>query len=49
MEADNDWLFVVELLGLRGSILVFTKMSLLNFMADTLEAYHDSANIDIMW
>ena len=48
-EAAHSWLFVDKLVGIRGGSFFFTKLSLVNFMYDTLKAYHAYTNMEFMW
>ena len=48
-EASYAWAFVVNSVGMRGSRFLFTNLSLMNVMADTLKESHASTNIEFMW
>ena len=48
-EAENAWVFVVNLVGMMGSSFVFTNISLMMFPADTLKMSHDSTKTEFMW
>ena len=49
MEAAHAWLFVVNLVGLRGDSFVLENLSLMMFPDDTLKASHASTKTDFMW
>ena len=48
-EVAHAWVFVVKSIGIRGSSLVFTNLSLMNFTADTLKVSHAPTKMDFMW
>ena len=48
-EAEHAWVLVVKLRGMSGGSLVFTKLYLMTFSADTLKESHTSTNINFMW
>ena len=48
-EAAHDWLFMVNLKGMRGSSLVFTNMYLVTLLDDTLKEFHAYTIIEFMW
>ena len=49
MEVAHAWEFMVKAGGLRGGSFVFTKLSLMNFTADTLKESHASTNMVFIW
>ena len=49
MEAEHDYVFVVNSGGLRGGSFIFAQLSLMIFLTDTLKSSHASAKMEFMW
>ena len=48
MKASHAWVLVVNSVGMRGGSLILTKLSLMNFLDDTLKVSHAFTNIDLI-
>ena len=49
IETAHYWVFVVNLVGMRGGSFVFAKLSLMMFPDEILKASHASTKTEFMW